>query len=449
MSLHSLYATARRSLLANQAATNATGNNIANAQTPGYTRRSVDLRSLPPTRGGIVFHGMASSGGGVGIAAFTRVRSQILDVAVRSGQAGSGGAGESAALLATLESQLAPSGGDGLLDAVGRFYDAWSDVADAPTDLGVRDALLSAADGLASSINGADARVRAFEQSVRRDLATTVDQANAMLSEVAALNTEIRATSAQGAADPDALDRRDVLIDELAGLAPFAARPESDGTVTLTIDGMVAVQGHEALPLRLDTSGGAPTLHADGGTRPLRLGGSTDGALGAQLHLLGSTLPTTRASLDALAAEIVTGVNGIHIDGTGLDGAGSRDFFEPTGTTATTISVKPGLTAEAVAAGDRPPGDASRARALFGLGDAAHASATRLLSDVGARVSRASAEASANAAYTDHAVALRDGVSKVSLDEEMASLIQYQQSYAASARVLQTAESLFDTILTL
>ena len=449
MSLHSLYATARRSLLANQAATNATGNNIANAQTPGYTRRSVDLRSLPPTRGGVVFHGMAASGGGVAVEAFTRVRSQILDVAVRSGQAGSGGAGESAALLATLETQLAPNGGDSLLDSVSQFYDAWSDVADSPTDLGVRDALISAADTLASSLRSADTRLRSFGQSVQRDLATTVDDANAKLSEVAALNTEIRATSAQGSADPDALDRRDVLIDELASLAPFTARAEPDGTVTLTLDGMKAVQGHEALPLRLDTSGDAPALYAEGGTRPLRLGGSTDGAIGAQLHLLGSTLPTTRAALDTLAADIVTGVNGIHIDGTGLDGVGNRDFFEPTGTTAATISVKPGLTPEAVAAGDGAPGDASRATALFGLGDATHAAATRLLSDVGARVRRASSEATANAAYTDHAVALRDGVSKVSLDEEMTNLIQYQQSYAASARVLQTAESLFDTLLTL
>ena len=449
MSLHSLYATARRSLLAHQAATNATGNNIANAQTPGYTRRSTDLRSLPPTRGGIVFHGMAAGGGGVAVESFTRIRSQILDVAVRSGQAGSGGAGESAALLATLESQLAPSGGDGLLDAVSQFYNAWSDVADAPTDLGVRDALLAAADTLASSLRGADARLRAFGQSVRQDLAATVDQANAKLSEVAALNTEIRSTSAQGAADPDALDRRDVLLDELAGLVPVTARAEPDGTVTLTIDGMVAVQGHEALPLRLDASGDAPALYADGGTRPLRFGASTDGAIGAQLHLLGSTLPTTLASLDALAAGIVTGVNGLHSGGTGLDGVGDRDVFEPTGLTAATISVEPGLTADAIAAGDGAPGDASRARALFALGDAAHADATRLLSGVGAQVGRASAEATANAAYTDHALALRDGVSKVSLDEEMTNLIQYQQSYAASARVLQTAEALFDTLLTL
>jgi flagellar hook-associated protein 1 FlgK len=448
MSLQSLYSTARRSLLANQAATNATGNNIANANTPGYSRRTVQLRSVPPTRGGIIFHGIANAGGGAGVESFDRVRSQILDVAVRKGQAGSGGAGESAALLATMEGQLAPDGGEGFLEAVSSFYDAWSDVADAPTDLGVRDALLSAADRLAHTLQGADARLRAFGRSVETDLGATVARTNELLSEVATLNESIRAN---GGLDPDALDRRDVIIDELSGLGPFTARYESTGSVTLTIDGMVAVQDREARPLRLALPPDAdvPSVFADGGTRPLRFGGSNDGALGAQVHLLGSTLPSALASLDALAAEIVNGVNGVHIGGTGLDGGTNRDFFEPTGTLAATISVKSGLTSDAIAAGAGSPGDASVATAIFGLGDATHESATRLLSGVGAKVRAATAEAQANAAYTDHAMALRDGVSKVSLDEEMANLIQYQQAYAASARVLETAESLFDTLLTL
>ncbi|MEO0559225.1 MAG: flagellar hook-associated protein FlgK [Bacteroidota bacterium] len=451
MSIQSLYATARRSLLANQAATNATGQNIANANTPGYTRRQVQLRSIPPTRGGVFFHGIPNAGGGAGVESFNRVRSQILDVAVRKGQAGSGGAGESAALLATLESQLAPDGGDGFLEAVSSFFDAWGDVADAPTDLGVRDALLSAADRLAHTLQGADERLRAFGRSVETDLSATVDHTNQLLREVADLNGSIRTSNSQGALDPDALDRRDAIIDELSALGPFTARYEDNGTVTLTIDGMVAVQDLEARPLRvtLPPETDVASVYADGGSRPLRFGGSNDGAIGAQVYLLGSTLPDALASLNALAAEIVNGVNGVHIGGTGLDGGTNRDFFDPAGTLAATISVSSSLTSDGIAAGTGAPGDASLATSIFGLGNATHESATRLLSGIGAKVRASTAEAQANAAYTDHAMALRDGVSKVSLDEEMANLIQYQQAYAASARVLETAESLFDTLLTL
>ena len=141
MSLTNLYSTARRALLASQAATNATGNNIANAETEGYTRRAVDLRPAAPTRGGLFFTALPNAGTGVDVQGFERVRSQLLDAAVRNGRTASGGAGEGAQLLAGLEATLAPDGGDVFLGAIGGFFDAWSDVADAPIDPAVRDAL--------------------------------------------------------------------------------------------------------------------------------------------------------------------------------------------------------------------------------------------------------------------------------------------------------------------
>ncbi len=99
MSLNSIYSTARRALLSSQAGINATGNNIANAETPGYTRRSASTRLSAPVRGGVLIPSEhASVGSGAGPTEFNRVRSGILDHAVRFGQASSGGAGESAGL---------------------------------------------------------------------------------------------------------------------------------------------------------------------------------------------------------------------------------------------------------------------------------------------------------------------------------------------------------------
>ncbi|GAB5537414.1 MAG: hypothetical protein Rubg2KO_36630 [Rubricoccaceae bacterium] len=448
MSLHNLFNTASRSLLSYQAASNATGQNIANVETQGYTRRTVQMRSIPAMRGGVVFHGTLSPGGGVGVESFKRMRSQILDTAVRNGQAGSGGAGESAALLATLESQLSPDGGDAFLGAIGDFFNAWSDVASYPTDLSVRDNLMSTADRLAQTLRSAEDRVLSFGRSVEQDLQGTVNQTNAILSEVAELNVAIRSS---GGTDADSMDRRDVLLDDLAGLVPFDARTEADGSMTVSINGMVAVQEGEALPLRLTLPPEAPeaTLYAFGGTRPLQLDATEGGALGAQLSTLANDLPNALDALDALANDIVTTVNDLHRAGTGLDGGSGRDFFDPSGTSARTLSLASGLTSDAIAAGDGAPGDSSVANAIFELAEASHASATHLLSGVGSQVRSARLAAEANAAYADHAAALRDSVSRVSLDEEMTNLIQYQQAYAASARVLETAESLFDTLLTL
>jgi len=270
-----------------------------------------------------------------------------------------------------------------------------------------------------------------------------------MLAEVAELNVTIRTAKAQGANDLEALDRRDLLLDELSGLAPFTVRPQEDGTVSVSLGGMATVQEDVALPLRLalPPDVAEPTLRATGSDRPLRLGGLQGGALGAQLHVLTDALPDARAALDGSVADVVGQVNAAHAGGTGLDGSTGRPFFDPAGTTAATFSLDAGLDADGVAAGTGGPGDGGIATAIAGMAEDAGAGATRMLSAVGSQVRSATAQATAGAAITAHAEALRDGVSKVSLDEEMGNLIRYQQSFAASARLLDTASSLFDTLL--
>ena len=449
MSLNSLFSTARQSLLASQAATQATSNNVANVETPGYSRRTVGLRTPGPVGRGVVFHSTPLAGSGVAVESFDRARSEILDAAVRRGRAGAGGAGEGAVLLSGLEAQLAADGGDAFLSAIGGFFDAWSDVASAPADDGSRDALLAAGTHLASTLRSADDRLQRYGDAIRTDLGATVDRANALFTEIAALNQAVQSAANQGAPDPDAFDRRDLLLDELAGLAPITIRPQTNGAVTVSIDGMVAVQEGEARPVRLATDAdGTLGLFADGGSRPLRLDAVEGGALGAQLDVLGSAIPDARQSLDAIAADLVSRVNAAHGAGTGLDGVSGRDFFDPAGTTAASITLAID-DPDAIAAGTSGQGDGSVALGIASLGESVNGGAVRLLAGIGARVRTASAAAEGNAAVSAQAEALRDGVSRVSLDEEMTNLIRYQQAYAASARVLQTAESLFDTLLTL
>lgn len=453
MSLSSLYNTARQSLLTFQAATSVTGQNIANVETPGYTRRRLALGTAPVAHGGVAFHDpRLGVGGSVTGVALERVRSQVLDRAVRAGRAGSEGAGASAQLLATLEGQLAPDGGDSLLGAVSGFYDTWSAVADAPADRGPRDALLAAANHLSSTFNAADARLEAFAEAAQDELGTTVDRVNGLLAEIAAVNGALSSSDRQGVSDLNAQDRRDALLDELSGLVPIQARPEADGTVSVSFGGMVGVQGAEALPLRLlgppDVS--PPEVRAAGAPRPLALSSTEGGVLGAQLGLVRDALPAARDALDALTASVVADVNALHQAGTGIDGSTGLDLFDPAGTTAGSLRLSPtfpGPDALAASGSAGQTGDGSVAAQIAGLGDTAYGSMADLLAGVGAQTRGALTAADANAAYAEHTSALRDGITKVSLDEEMTDLIRFQQAYAASARVLETADSLFDTLL--
>ena len=452
MSLTSFFQTARQGLVAAQAATATAGANIANAETPGYTRRSARPTIATPPRGGLRIqlpHDHVV--GGVGALSFERSRSALLDEAVRTGRAGYGGAGESAGLLGSLEAQLAGDGGDAFLGAFSDFSDAWANVAGAPTEVALRETLLAAGDHLARTLRSADARLTAQAEIVGRDLGATVDGVNARLSEVAALNEQIRDARASGIEDFDARDRRDLALDALAEAAPFRMREEANGTVTVTLNGLAVVQELEALPLRaeLPPDAAAPAVYATGSSAPLALDALDGGQIGGFLGALSDAIPATRDALDALAADLVARVNAAHATGTGLDGAGGRNVFDPTGTTAASIALDAGLTPEAIAAGTQGPGDGAVATALAGLTDEVYTAAANVLGDLGARVRSATARADASAAYLDHVGALRDGVTRVSIDEEMADLIRFQQSYAASAKVLQTATELFDTILAL
>lgn len=450
MSLNSLFSTARQGLLAAQASTNATANNVANSETAGYTRRSATVRMAAPASSGLLISSTPGVGGGTGGVSFARIRSGILDQTVRDGRAGSDGAGESAGLLAALEAGLVADG-DAFLEAVSDFFGAWADVAIEPSDLPARDSLLIAGDTLTNTLRTADARLTDFAASVQDELGDTVISVNSLLSEVADLNAAIRASQARGADELDALDRRDVVLDELAGLAPFAAQLKSDGTVTVTLDGMVAVQGTEARPLRLvlPPAESQPAIYTSGGPRPVKLDSLSSGALGAQINILTSTVPNVRTSLNAIAAEVVAGVNAAHSTGVGLDGSTGLDFFDPAGVTASSIARNPALTAKAIGAGTTGPGDGSIADRIADLGESASVAAATTIIAIGLEAKRAATTATANEAYTAHATALRDGVSGVSLDEEMANLVRYQQAYAASARVLETSSALFDTILAL
>ncbi|MEM7789671.1 MAG: flagellar hook-associated protein FlgK, partial [Bacteroidota bacterium] len=381
-----------------------------------------------------------------------RVRRVVLDGAVRTGRSGSVGANASARLLSTLEGQLAPDGGDALLGAVAGFYDAWSAVADAPADRGPRDALLAAAGTLTSAFNAADGRLGAFAEAAQTELGTTVDRVNGLMAEIAELNGALRSSDRDGVPDLNAQDRRDAVLDELSGLLTIQARPEADGTVSVRFGGLTGVQGTESLPLRLvgPPDASPPEVRAEGVSRPLDLSSTEGGVLGAQLGLVRDALPAAQQALDTLAADIVAGVNGLHQTGTGLDGSTGLDLFEPTGTTAGSIRLSPtfpGPDALAASGAAGQTGDGSVAAQLAGLGEDAYAAMTDVLAGVGSQTRGALAAADANAAYAEYTSALRDGLTKVSLDEEMTDLIRYQQAYAASARVLETADSLFDTLL--
>lgn len=469
MSLNHLFEISRRSFTSLQGAMNTVGQNVANANTEGYARRRLTLQSESTAVPGL--HARAQGGvlgAGVSIQAYERVRDGLAEAAAWKAQGDLGGADESYRILSALEG-LFPSGDTSLSAQIGRFWDSWADLSDNPTEPSARQMVRSQGQSLAALLNRLDGDVQTLAEETKAAFTSGVDEMNGKLRRLAALNDAITNARHGGTPDLAAEDERDVLVKELAAFAPLRVQQDAPGGYRIAIGGMVIVDGAHATEMQLDLSGATPEVSFGDTGVAFQAPTEGGGKLGAWLRALGVTVPQARQGLDALARALVTNVNSLHTNVT--DGGGiplaAPNFFHyaagppETGLTAASIRLSDDVLADAgvIAPQGHYFTDASGreqevALALAGLRDAPllngqplHGAAVDFVSALGSQAQRAATQATGSATAVQHLSALAAGVSGVSLEEEMTNMIQFQQAFGASARVLSTAQSMMDTLL--
>jgi flagellar hook-associated protein 1 FlgK len=246
----------------------------------------------------------------------------------------------------------------------------------------------------------------------------------------------------------------------------------------VTVNGLSVVQGTNVVELDVQNSATPPNppdklVFFEGTNKtfqpaPNRRG---DGKLGAQLRVLNDSLRAVQGDLDTVASDIVNQVNTIHSNGYDLNGVAGGNFFDPANTTAGDISLSddlrdpdgPGpqpagatlLPERIAAAAEDPanpgtsdgPGNSDQALAIFDLREPIENETIRIVSDVGNQLDEAQKTSSAQSGVLAQVDAMASGTSGVSIDEELTRMIEYQQSFAASSRIIQTAQQMMDTLL--
>jgi len=321
---------ATRALLANQVALQTAGNNIANVNTPGYSRQSVELQAVPGQ-----FTGGGYIGKGVDIVTIQRTYSEFLTR--QSAVAGSVAAGDvlRADKLRQLE-DIFPGGSNGLGAAVSDMLNAFSDVANAPTDLTARSVALTRADETAARFRSAAGRLDELEIGVRSEIADTVSEVNDLARRIASVNEQIARVQGNGQPPNDLLDRRDQLIRDLSKLVQTSVVAADDGTLGVFIGGSQAlVLGTTATPLSVVTDEfGDPTkskLAIERGTLTVTLDENSlgGGELSGLLRFQNTDLTEARNLLGRLGLGLATAMNEQHRLGLDLDGQPGGDFFQP------------------------------------------------------------------------------------------------------------------------
>ncbi len=327
--IFSVLNTAKLGLQTNQTAIEITGHNIANVQTEGFSRQEVTLEVNRPRRVGLAFLGT-----GVRATSVTRDFDQFLFNQILGESSTLGNFDIRNTFFQRLETIVNESSGVSLNNAMSEFFLAFDDLASNPTNLSARTAVLSAAGTLATVFNQLGSSL--LQQRMNLDDAVTaeVTEINGMLDEIAEFNRSIRQLENGNTPANDLRDQRDLLIKQLSEKLDVQLIDTNDNSTMLTLSGgSPLVVGTTVFKLsttaNLDNRGFKDILVDDGmgGTNNVTAeiqGGEMRGLLDMRdVETLGLI-----DQLDRLAAGLMEQVNGVHLQGLGLDGSSGNLFFE-------------------------------------------------------------------------------------------------------------------------
>ena len=326
-----LLSVATGALMANQTVLQTTGNNIANVNTPGYSRQSAVLQTVPSQ-----FTGAGYIGKGVEVA--TIQRNYDIFLTHQSTLAGATAAGDAARAtkLAQLEG-IFPGGANGLGAAVNDMLNAFSDVASSPTDLTARTVALTRVNETATRMSGASANLDELQNSLKLELADKVGSINNLAKNIALVNEKVARAQGNGQPPNDLLDQRDQLVRDLNKLVQTSSIPASDGTVGIFIGGSQAlVLGNSAASVSLvqddfgDPLKSKLAITRNGQSLTLdesMLGG---GEVPGLLKFQNTDLVEGRNLLGRLTLAVTSSMNDQHKLGLDLDGNVGGNLFTPT-----------------------------------------------------------------------------------------------------------------------
>jgi flagellar hook-associated protein 1 len=419
--------TALSGLVAEQQALDVTGHNITNANTPGYSRQTAVLQTNEP----MVIAAMSPVDGkggqlgtGVSVSTFERIRNTYLDSQFRDQNSTLGAASTQANELQQAQSAFDEPTSSGLSSQMSAFWSSWSALADSPSSEAAKESVVSTGTQVATTLNQLNGRLTSLaEQAGEQYAAITgpTGQVQGAATQIAQLNQQIKLSEQAGQSPNDLLDRRDELLDKLSKLAKITVKQEANGTDTVSF-------GDAEKPL------------VEGSTVnwPQTLTAAAGGQLGTLLELSGPTgaLANYKTALNEVASSLASSVNALHT---------STPFF--TGTTAATIAVAV-TPAQVQASGTAAVGGNEVAQSIAALrGGTADQHYDSLVERVGSDVQTAQNDETNSQAVVTAVENQRQGVSGVSLDEEMTNLITFQRGYQSSARTLTAMDEMLDTLI--
>lgn len=458
----------RTSLEVNQKSIEIIGNNISNVNTEGYSRQSAELTPYPSMNFGGFFIGQ-----GVLVSDVRRdhdafvtdqLQEKSIEFGLQSGQANP---------LAELE-RIFNVTDDNLATEIDSFFDSWQELSSNPSGLVERDIVIQRGELLAENFHTITNDLNSVRLNINDSIVSKVDDVNSKIAEIGELNSRIFTIEIQGQTANSARDRRDVLAKELASSLGAQTYYDSKGMMAVQLPGgLPLVQGTETMAITAVPNGQDLDLQLSAGGVARTIGlNNLGGEFYGLMNIRDTVIPGLQDNLDQLAYGITEAVNTIHSTGAGLDNSTGLNFFAPNPVPAPPAdpwkdaarNMSVFLTnSNQVAAAQAPippatvaTGDNRNALLIANLGETPFTGSDTFNSYYGKMTATVGIMANQNklslGGAEDAMVQLqnlRDGLSGVSLDEEMINLIQFQRGFESSAKFLSTVDEMMASLMDL
>jgi flagellar hook-associated protein 1 FlgK len=440
---------------------NVTGSNVANVNTPGYTRLQSVFGSV-----GIFDTTTDQQQFGVKVTSIERVYDKYLDAQVVQQEQYGAYSQSQLDVLNNVESIFNESTGGGINDLLSQFWGAWSQLSANPSDITERDSLVSISQSLASMFNQKANELINTQNDTNNEISSDVTELNNDLAQLADYNDKIVQIEHGGGTASDLRDKRTELLKNISQIVDVNYYEEADGSLNVFLsNGKSLVEGTNVWDLKAvpntNNSSYDDIVFKDDTTNKAINGDLKGGKLAGLLYVRDTQVAGYLNDLNSMASTIITKVNALHSSGYDLNGNAGGNFFSTASTLAKDMQVDPSIVADVtkIAAGATVNGDGQNASSIAAIQDDASLMGggkmtidnfyESLTSRVGQDVVDAQNSLDQQTSVMNQLQNQRDSVSGVSLDEEMLNLIKYQAAYNAAGRLVAVVNTMMGNLMNL
>ncbi|MFC1692552.1 flagellar hook-associated protein FlgK [Candidatus Latescibacterota bacterium] len=453
---------ARNTLRAQTSVLNTTAHNIANANTPGYSRQKTVLSSVTEKPiGGIWSGGTLNVGGGAEATEIARYRFALYDQIFRNENQNLNDFIKTEELMHQVELLFDEPSDRGLSATISAFFNGWQEVASEPQNMAARQSLKSITEELTSRFQRIYLQLDTMREDINTEITAIPPLLNEITEEIASLNASIRVATGQKSPANDLKDKRDSLVDELSEYVDVKVVEQKDGTYTVLMGAHVVVELDHHSELHAVTR----TVGAEANKRTVIVSDEGleytpyAGKVGALVKFRDNILTGIMGKLTEFTENFVEWINFEHRLGYGLDKQNNRNFFDPFKTNPYNITVSTDIRdiTHIAVSGDGTVGDNTNALRIHELKNMKLIDQRytfneyygALIAEVGINGREAKSGRMNEELLVRQVDNAREGIRGVSMDEEIIQMIQAQYIYQGASRIIRVLDTLLEEIIRL